>query len=720
MKPKKTSPSLSVVPRKALPFDIDEDQQLLATALADVSIALNSSLHLDEVLDRILENLGKVVSYKTANIMLINGTKTRTVRSRGYDLLGTKDLIMSQSFEISEIINFIKMIETKQPILSYYPHLEQDWDVLAESEWIKSHIAAPIISDDSVIGFLNCDSDIAGFFDRHQLNVMKIFACEAGLAIRNARLFDASTRLGTKLKLINDLTRQALEATSVDQILKILPEKLVELSEGQNVYISKWDEATQTVTGWAATGKNKEEYISGKSSADDLTITAKILENQQGMVVENVSTSSEIDSKFHSLYLEKTLLCLPLAAEDIKFGAVIIGYANTEQITEEIRSLAEYAALQISAAIAKIHLLELERNQSSQLAHANALIGSFNRVATAIKSGVDTKNIMTTVGIELELLKIHSIVALKPVDSDTLTLTYSSVHSKIASILKKISGNKEPEMTASIDMAPIFRSVIDDQQSQFIDNPEELLALIVPSHFKPVWNKFIEAMQVTSETKCILAPLVMENRSIGIVSLWGEGLKKIDIQAATIFGGQVAVAIENARLLQEVQRLAITDELTNVLNRRGFDDVSTREFVAAKRYSRPLSLIMLDIDRFKAINDVYGHPIGDEILIEIAARARTKIRETDYISRYGGEEFLILLIEQKPDNAKTVAERIRKSVADQPFDTSVGKITVTISAGITGMNTQTASISMMIKTVDKALYRSKENGRNRVTMIDKI
>ena len=227
-------------------------------------------------------------------------------------------------------------------------------------------------------------------------------------------------------------------------------------------------------------------------------------------------------------------------------------------------------------------------------------------------------------------------------------------------------------------------------------------------------------MQVTSETKCILAPLVMENRSIGILSLWGEGLKKIDIQAATIFGGQVAVAIENARLLQEVQRLAITDELTNVLNRRGFDDVSTREFVAAKRYSRPLSLIMLDIDRFKAINDVYGHPIGDEILIEIAARARTKIRETDYISRYGGEEFLILLIEQKPDNAKTVAERIRKSVADQPFDTSVGKITVTISAGITGMNTQTASISMMIKTVDKALYRSKENGRNRVTMIDKI
>jgi diguanylate cyclase len=81
---------------------------------------------------------------------------------------------------------------------------------------------------------------------------------------------------------------------------------------------------------------------------------------------------------------------------------------------------------------------------------------------------------------------------------------------------------------------------------------------------------------------------------------------------------------------------------------------------------------------------------------------------------------LILLTEQKPDNAKTVAERIRKSVAEQPFNTSVGKITVTISVGVTGANSQISSISMMIKTVDKALYKSKENGRNRVTMIDKI
>lgn len=719
---KKSRPitTLPVERSHRIPFDIDEDQQVLAAALADVSMALNSSLHLDEVLDRILENLSKVVAFKTANIMLLDGKKARIVRSKGYDLLGTEEMMMSKVFDIKEIIHSGEMIKKKQPVLSYYPHIEQDWNLLAESEWIKSHIASPIISNDEVIGFLNCDSDVAGFFNKLQSTAMQIFACEAGLAIRNARLFDASTKLGNKLKLINDLTQQVLKATAVDQIFEILPEKILELTEGSNVYISRWDESTQTVKGWAATGTTKNEYIFGKSEPGDQTLTEEILGQQQATVIEDITQSSLMDKKFLGLYEEKTLFCLPLISEGTRLGAIIIGYPKIEQITEDIRSLGEYTAMQISTAIAKIHSLEQERNQSNQLTHVNALIESLSHVATAIKSGVDTNNVMSTIGLELELMKIHSMVALRTGETDKLKLTYSSMQSSIVTFAKKISGFKIGDLISSIDALPLFENILTNQQAHYIDDPIETLLQMTPAIYKPVLKKLSEALYLTENSKCILVPLVVEQKSIGLLCLWGDGLQKNDIQAAGIFGGQVAIALENANLLQEVQRLAITDELTNVLNRRGFDEIANREFVAAKRYDRPLSLIMLDIDRFKAINDVYGHPIGDEILIEIAARARTKIRETDYISRYGGEEFLILLIEQKPENARTVAERIRKSVADQPFETSVGKISVTISIGVTAANSQISSINMMIKTVDKALYKSKENGRNRVTMIDKI
>lgn len=719
---KKIEPTMIIVNgnKKSPPIDQAEEHQILVAAMADVSMALNSSLHLDEVLDKILDNLGKVIAYKTANIMLIEGNKARIVRSKGYEVLGTEDLMKSKVFDINDLNNLAQMVSTKQPILSYYPHLEQDWHLLAESEWIKSHIASPIISDGQVIGFLNCDSDVAGFFSKIHTSAMQIFASQAGLAIRNARLFDASTRLGKKLRSINDLTHQVLEATTLDQIFDVLPEKLVDLLEGTNVYISKWDQASQTVTGWAATGESKFDYVIGKSDPGDRTLTKELLDNEQSTVIENLDQSQMMEKKFQGLYLEKTLFCLPLISEGMKFGAILVGYSNPDLVTEDIRSLGEYAAIQISTAISKIHMLEQERIQSKQLAHANDLIESLNHVSTAIKRGVNTNDVMLTIGMELELINIHSMVALRTSETDNLSLTYSSVQSKLITFFNNHSKHKINEIITSIDSLPLFREIIDYQQPAYIENPEDILLQITPPIFKSVFSKLVETLLLTKNTKCILLPLVIDKKSIGLLSLWGENLQKIDIQAASIFGGQVAVAIENANLLQEVQRLAITDELTNVLNRRGFDEVANREFGAAKRYSRPLSLIMLDIDRFKAINDVYGHPIGDEILVEIAARARTKIRETDYISRYGGEEFLILLTEQKPENAKTVADRIRKSVAEQPFNTSVGKITVTISVGVTGANSQISSISMMIKTVDKALYKSKENGRNRVTMIDKI
>ena len=102
--------------KKTPPLELEENQQVLVAAMADVSMALNSSLNLDEVLDRILENLAKVVAYKTANIMLINGSIAKIVRSKGYEVLGTKEMMMSKSFDINELSNFSQMISTKQPI----------------------------------------------------------------------------------------------------------------------------------------------------------------------------------------------------------------------------------------------------------------------------------------------------------------------------------------------------------------------------------------------------------------------------------------------------------------------------------------------------------------------------------------------------------------------------------------------------------------------------
>jgi diguanylate cyclase (GGDEF)-like protein len=157
-----------------------------------------------------------------------------------------------------------------------------------------------------------------------------------------------------------------------------------------------------------------------------------------------------------------------------------------------------------------------------------------------------------------------------------------------------------------------------------------------------------------------------------------------------------------------------TDELTGVLNRRGLFERIEREFALISRNGRPLSLIVIDADNFKKVNDTYGHAVGDEVLAALAGRIRLELRPYDDVGRYGGEEFAVLLPACAPSDGPSVAERIRRAVCASPIVTSAGPITVTISAGVAGVQPTTVSrIESVVAAADKALYLAKNNGRNR-------
>ena len=182
------------------------------------------------------------------------------------------------------------------------------------------------------------------------------------------------------------------------------------------------------------------------------------------------------------------------------------------------------------------------------------------------------------------------------------------------------------------------------------------------------------------------------------------------------FGATATAALRNAQLHASVQKLAITDPLTGIYNRRGFEEFGRRLFESARRFKRPLSLILLDIDHFKAINDSYGHSIGDQVLQSLAERLNHNIREVDLMSRYGGDEFMVLLPETDIFTAIKVAERLRSSVEASPLPTEHGHITIQISVGVAKLSTQTNDLNRLLELADMALYNAKQNGRNRVRM----
>jgi diguanylate cyclase (GGDEF)-like protein len=175
-----------------------------------------------------------------------------------------------------------------------------------------------------------------------------------------------------------------------------------------------------------------------------------------------------------------------------------------------------------------------------------------------------------------------------------------------------------------------------------------------------------------------------------------------------------AESVARTRLFEHVEKLATTDGLTGLLNRRTFNAQLALRLREAQRYRRHLSLLLVDIDHFKKVNDTHGHPAGDAVLRGVAAIAASQARETDMVARYGGEELALVLPETDSAGARAIAERLRSAVASADHATDKGHLRVTISLGIATWPGDGAAAEELIEAADKALYRAKQAGRNRV------
>lgn len=183
----------------------------------------------------------------------------------------------------------------------------------------------------------------------------------------------------------------------------------------------------------------------------------------------------------------------------------------------------------------------------------------------------------------------------------------------------------------------------------------------------------------------------------------------------TTIAQQLSAAIERTSLFEDVQRLAITDPLTGLFNRRHLAYLADRELRRAVRMDRPLAVIMMDLDHFKQVNDLYGHMTGDRILKEIALRCQQGLRQMDLLARYGGEEFIFLLPECDFERAVQVAERLREAISEAPFYTPSDLIWVTASFGVSAkIPGEEITLENMIQEADISLYSAKATGRNNV------
>lgn len=259
----------------------------------------------------------------------------------------------------------------------------------------------------------------------------------------------------------------------------------------------------------------------------------------------------------------------------------------------------------------------------------------------------------------------------------------------------------------------------------FRDNTSLTAMAVKNRHYLPYRGELDPKHQVVYTKRAKLAgmrsllifPLIVREDAIGTFALaarrpeaWNAAVRP----TLSVLANQLAVAMSNAQAVQRLEEMATTDGLTGCLNKRAFMDELERKLVSAARFGRPLSLLVTDIDHFKAVNDTYGHDVGDVVIKELGAILQREKRDTDEVARFGGEEFCVLCEETDKEGAIILAERIREVVGDTVFSTELGKLSVKCSIGVATFPKDADSPEKLFKITDQALYAAKRGGRNRV------
>jgi diguanylate cyclase (GGDEF)-like protein len=215
-------------------------------------------------------------------------------------------------------------------------------------------------------------------------------------------------------------------------------------------------------------------------------------------------------------------------------------------------------------------------------------------------------------------------------------------------------------------------------------------------------------------------PLITQGRFVGAVvlgSIRTNAFSEYHRNFMDTLLNQVSMVVDNSMMHQNIRDLARTDGLTGLLNHRTFMEKLSEEYKRIDREPRPFSILLMDIDKFKNVNDTYGHPVGDLAIKAVAKVLKDTVRNTDFVARYGGEEFTVGMVDTSSKGAEQMAERVRK-IMEKTVATRIGgrDLMITLSIGVSSFPDDTRNTADLVTMADNALYQAKRSGRNRVCL----
>lgn len=415
------------------------------------------------------------------------------------------------------------------------------------------------------------------------------------------------------------------------------------------------------------------------SRADSLS--GRVLAQGQSLAVNAPQTQQGLFCPLLVFSHVTSLLCAPLRYGDTTLGTIEVYSVSGKVFTD--RDILLLSALARNAAVAIANARQYEAAKRSLEEERN--LSSLARIGTTT---IDPTVILT----ESANCTKHALNALWCIPAlmnhtDTYEWLYPSTES----------------VELHLVTYPSLRDILSRDEPTLLTTPPSIPTnLLLPA------------------TQHLLLPLLCNQESIGFLLCGLDNRPFTQFSFAKQIARQISFNLQKVQLYNQVKSMALSDALTGLANRRNFDMLLKTELRRSASLQRHLSLIMLDLDKFKQYNDTYGHPTGDKLLAQVGQIIHHNIRSIDLAARYGGEEFSIILPECNSTDAYTIAEKLRTTIEQSHFPDSLGTFTASITASI-GIATydptatlHTPNSEKIISLADKALYQAKEEGRNRI------
>lgn len=565
---------------------------------------------------------------------------------------------------------------------------DSEKELLAEQN-ILALAVMPILTEEKLWGFIGFDEcRYERLWADTELEALRAAADLFGAALIRQNIQSSLLKRQQTLNLLQEILHAALSKNDMQEMAQFLVDHLGFLIGADNCYLTLWNEESGQVIPLAAYGMLRDTYQAIQLLPGERTLTQSVLEAGQILIIEDLRNSPFLSPRLAALFPTTSMLAIPMVANGKKLGAVLLGSTRLRRFTPDEIIIGEQATNLVALAITKLQAVEQARRRAEEAE-------TLRKAGAAVAETLDIREATTRI--------LQQLALVLPYDSASVQLLRDGELEIIGG-----AGFKAPVIGIRFPVPG--------------NNPNSIVIQTGKPYILHEAHKHFEAFNHPPHDHIrswLGVPLTVRDQLIGLLAIDSVQpfyFTNANLDLVSAFADQVAVAIENARLFDETQRLAITDGLTGLFNRRHFMKIANIEFERARRYKRYLSAMIFDVDHFKKINDTYGHAAGDEVLRAIAQLCREEVREADPLGRYGGEEFVGLFVEAGSDVAQKVAERLRKKVEELVIPVGEHNLRVTISVGVAEQNHFTPNLESLLARADQAMYIAKHRGRNCVAV----